>query len=116
MVFYWWLHQVEIQYQLQAPLKDWHLKINVFVIQRSRPCKYGVDLAKQITSLHNILERCGSVRISFSRQTPEKANHLQKLRSTTHVATLFATLLLFHACCSPSHLPPDITPCASHAN
>ncbi|RAL43188.1 hypothetical protein DM860_009970 [Cuscuta australis] len=61
---------------------------NVFVIQfaplpkpllvvniggPSRYCKYGVDLAKQLTtSLHNILERCGSVRISFSRRTPEK--------------------------------------------
>ncbi|KAK3023644.1 hypothetical protein RJ639_044763 [Escallonia herrerae] len=36
-------------------------------------CRYGADLAKQLTgSLHNVLGSCGSVRISFSRRTPEK--------------------------------------------
>ncbi|TVU29846.1 hypothetical protein EJB05_21434 [Eragrostis curvula] len=36
-------------------------------------CKYGVDLARQlITSLYNVLDSCGSVRISFTRRTPQK--------------------------------------------
>ncbi|KAK6926548.1 Mitochondrial fission protein ELM1-like [Dillenia turbinata] len=39
----------------------------------TRHCRYGVDLAKQLTdALHNILGSCGSVRISFSRRTPNK--------------------------------------------
>lgn len=38
-------------------------------------CKYGTDLAKQlVASLHNVLVSCGSVRISFSRRTPEKVH------------------------------------------
>ncbi|XP_044487016.1 mitochondrial fission protein ELM1-like isoform X2 [Mangifera indica] len=36
-------------------------------------CLYGADLAKQLTSmLQDVLWSCGSVRISFSRRTPEK--------------------------------------------
>lgn len=39
-------------------------------------CRYSTDLAKQlILSLHNVLTSCGSVRISFSRRTPEKVTH-----------------------------------------
>lgn len=38
-------------------------------------CRYSTDLAKQLTaSLHNVLTSCGSVRISFSRRTPEKVS------------------------------------------
>ncbi|CAN1772276.1 Probable UDP-N-acetylglucosamine--peptide N-acetylglucosaminyltransferase SPINDLY [Linum perenne] len=36
-------------------------------------CRYGADLAMQLTDmLQNVLWSCGSVRISFSRRTPEK--------------------------------------------
>ena len=36
-------------------------------------CRYGADLAKQLTVLlQNVLWSCGSLRISFSRRTPEK--------------------------------------------
>uniref|UniRef100_A0ACD5ZCY3 Uncharacterized protein n=1 Tax=Avena sativa TaxID=4498 RepID=A0ACD5ZCY3_AVESA len=43
----------------------------------TRNCKYGVDLARQlITSLDNVLDSCGSVRISFSRRTPQKVSDI----------------------------------------
>ena len=36
-------------------------------------CSYGADLAKELAAmLQNVLWSCGSVRISFSRRTPEK--------------------------------------------
>ncbi|KAJ6756087.1 MITOCHONDRIAL FISSION PROTEIN ELM1 [Salix purpurea] len=39
----------------------------------TRNCQYGEDLAKQLTEmLRNVLWSCGSLRISFSRRTPEK--------------------------------------------
>ncbi|KAF5204503.1 Mitochondrial fission protein elm1 [Thalictrum thalictroides] len=39
----------------------------------TRHCRYGADLAKQLTvSLQNVLASCGSLRISFSRRTPHK--------------------------------------------
>ncbi|XP_077230785.1 mitochondrial fission protein ELM1-like [Tasmannia lanceolata] len=40
-------------------------------------CRYGVDLAKQLAdSLQNVLASCGSVRISFSRRTPQKVSDI----------------------------------------
>ncbi|KAJ0655940.1 putative mitochondrial fission protein ELM1 [Helianthus annuus] len=43
-------------------------------------CKYGTDLSKQLTNyLRGVLDSCGSVRISFSRRTPDKvANFVRK--------------------------------------
>ncbi|KAF8693344.1 hypothetical protein HU200_038733 [Digitaria exilis] len=39
----------------------------------TKKCIYGVDLATElITSLYNVLGSCASVRISFSRKTPQK--------------------------------------------
>lgn len=36
-------------------------------------CRYGVDLAKQLTTnLLSVLPSCGSIRICFSNRTPEK--------------------------------------------
>lgn len=36
-------------------------------------CFYSVDLARQLAySLENVIATCGSVRISFSRRTPQK--------------------------------------------
>lgn len=40
-------------------------------------CRYGTDLAKQLaSSLHNVLPSCGSVRISFSRRTPQRVTDI----------------------------------------
>ncbi|CAN1772278.1 Mitochondrial fission protein ELM1 [Linum perenne] len=40
-------------------------------------CRYGADLAMQLTDmLQNVLWSCGSVRISFSRRTPEKVSQV----------------------------------------
>lgn len=43
----------------------------------TRNCQYGEDLAKQLTvMLRNVLWSCGSLRISFSRRTPEKVSKI----------------------------------------
>ncbi|KAL5976170.1 hypothetical protein ACLOJK_020500 [Asimina triloba] len=40
-------------------------------------CHYGADLARQLViSLDNVLASCGSVRISFSRRTPQKVSNV----------------------------------------
>ncbi|KAF8693320.1 hypothetical protein HU200_038709 [Digitaria exilis] len=58
-----------------APLPKPLLVVNIG--GPTRNCKYGVDLAKQlVTSLYNVLDSCGSVRISFSRRTPWKVANI----------------------------------------
>jgi len=58
-----------------APLPKPLLVVNIG--GPTRNCKYGVDLAKQlISSLYNVLDSCGSVRISFSRRTPWKVTDI----------------------------------------
>uniref|UniRef100_A0A2C9V837 Mitochondrial fission protein ELM1 n=1 Tax=Manihot esculenta TaxID=3983 RepID=A0A2C9V837_MANES len=49
-------------------------------------CEYGTDLAEQLTDmLRKVLWSCGSVRISFSRRTPQKvSNVLVKEFSNNH--------------------------------
>ncbi|XP_057956556.1 mitochondrial fission protein ELM1 [Malania oleifera] len=43
----------------------------------TKHCRYGVDLGKQLTdALYNVLPSCGSIRISFSRRTPEKISNI----------------------------------------
>lgn len=43
----------------------------------TRHCRYGADLAIQLAgSLQNVLPSCGSVRISFSRRTPQKVSDI----------------------------------------
>ncbi|KAF6165838.1 hypothetical protein GIB67_012735 [Kingdonia uniflora] len=43
----------------------------------TRHCRYGADLAKQLTnSLQSVLATCGSMRISFSRRTPQKMSSI----------------------------------------
>ncbi|KAG9459026.1 hypothetical protein H6P81_003534 [Aristolochia fimbriata] len=43
----------------------------------TRHCRYGADLAKQLAvSLHSVLASCGSLRISFSRRTPNKVTNI----------------------------------------
>ncbi|KAG2558529.1 mitochondrial fission protein ELM1-like [Panicum virgatum] len=54
-----------------APLTKPLLIVNVG--GPTKKCTYGADLATQlVTSLYNVLDSCGSVRISFSRKTPQK--------------------------------------------
>lgn len=78
------LHQVDSG-ALRTAASAWHdefapLPKPLLVVNLGGPtsrCRYGVDLAKQLTvSLHNVLVSCGSVRISFSRRTPEKISNL----------------------------------------
>ncbi|CAL5357199.1 unnamed protein product [Camellia sinensis] len=58
-----------------APLPKPLLVVNIG--GPTRRCRYGVDLAKQlIASLDNVLLSCGTVRISFSRRTPEKVSNI----------------------------------------
>ncbi|XVE75926.1 hypothetical protein DITRI_Ditri12bG0130800 [Diplodiscus trichospermus] len=58
-----------------APLPKPLLVVNIGGPTSS--CQYGVDLAKQLTAmLQNVLWSCGSVRISFSRRTPEKVSEI----------------------------------------
>ncbi|KAL7198371.1 hypothetical protein ACSBR2_020801 [Camellia fascicularis] len=58
-----------------APLQKPLLVVNIG--GPTRRCPYGVDLAKQlIASLDNVLLSCGTVRISFSRRTPEKVSSI----------------------------------------
>ncbi|MCD7467488.1 serine/threonine protein kinase [Datura stramonium] len=74
------LHQVDFA-ALRTAAITWHeefapLPKPLLVVNIGGPtryCRYGADLVKQLTaSLHNVLASCGSVRISFSRRTPEK--------------------------------------------
>ncbi|XP_051142826.1 mitochondrial fission protein ELM1 [Andrographis paniculata] len=66
-----------------APLPKPLLVVNIG--GPTRYCRYGADLAKQlITSLHNVLTSCGSVRISFSRRTPEKVSKVIIKELGTH--------------------------------
>lgn len=76
------LHQVDFS-ALRSAAVTWHdefapLPKPLLVVNIGGPtrfCKYGTDLAKQlVASLHNVLVSCGSVRISFSRRTPEKVS------------------------------------------
>ncbi|KAA8544282.1 hypothetical protein F0562_022294 [Nyssa sinensis] len=74
------LHQIDSA-ALRSAAGAWHdefapLPKPLLVVNIGGPtshCRYGAELAKQLTaSLHNILMSCGSIRISFSRRTPEK--------------------------------------------
>ncbi|KAJ4965254.1 hypothetical protein NE237_017103 [Protea cynaroides] len=48
-------------------------------------CRYGADLAKQLTSsLQNVLTSCGSLRISFSRRTPQKVANILIKEFSSH--------------------------------
>ncbi|XP_052184586.1 mitochondrial fission protein ELM1 [Diospyros lotus] len=78
------LHQVDSA-ALRSAAITWHDEFAPFpkpllVVNVGGPtcrCRYGVDLAKQLTaSLQNVLASCGSVRISFSRRTPDKVSNI----------------------------------------
>ncbi|GAY33043.1 hypothetical protein CUMW_005330 [Citrus unshiu] len=74
------LHQADSA-ALRSAASVWHDELAVlpkplFVVNVGGPtsnCTYGVDLAKQLTAmLQGVIWSCGSVRVSFSRRTPEK--------------------------------------------
>ncbi|GFZ20221.1 fission ELM1-like protein [Actinidia rufa] len=78
------LHQVDSA-ALRTAASAWHdefapLPKPLLVVNIGGPtshCRYGVDLAKQLAaSLHNVLVSCGSIRISFSRRTPDKISNI----------------------------------------
>ncbi|KAG9153586.1 hypothetical protein Leryth_008511 [Lithospermum erythrorhizon] len=80
------LHQLDST-ALRSAAITWHdefapLPKPILVVSIGGPtryCRYGTDLARQLTtSLHSVLESCGSVRISFSRRTPEKVRNVIK--------------------------------------
>ncbi|KAH9738093.1 mitochondrial fission protein ELM1 [Citrus sinensis] len=74
------LHQADSA-ALRSAASVWHDELAVlpkplFVVNVGGPtsnCTYGVDLAKQLTAmLQGVIWSCGSIRVSFSRRTPEK--------------------------------------------
>ncbi|CAM8952549.1 unnamed protein product [Rhodiola kirilowii] len=76
---------------LQIAAASWHAKLAhlkkpLLVVNIGGPachCKYGENIAKQIADyLQNVLWSCGSVRISFSRRTPQNVSNIieRKLR------------------------------------
>ncbi|KAL6652859.1 hypothetical protein ACP70R_011784 [Stipagrostis hirtigluma subsp. patula] len=86
------LHQADAV-ALRFAATDWHAELAplpkplvvVNIGGPTRNCKYDVGLAKQlINSLHNVLKTCGSVRISFSRRTPQKVSDLILKEFSTH--------------------------------
>ncbi|TVU14621.1 hypothetical protein EJB05_38097, partial [Eragrostis curvula] len=86
------LHQADSA-ALRVAATDWHAELaslpNPLVVVNiggpTRNCKYDLDLVKKlISSLHNVLKTCGSVRISFSRRTPRKMSDLILKEFSTH--------------------------------
>ncbi|KAL3532123.1 hypothetical protein ACH5RR_005644 [Cinchona calisaya] len=78
------LHQADST-ALQTAASFWHhefaaLPKPLLVVNIGGPtshCRYGVDLAKQLTaSLLQVLSTCGSLRISFSRRTPKQVSDI----------------------------------------
>ncbi|XP_076905444.1 mitochondrial fission protein ELM1-like isoform X3 [Bidens hawaiensis] len=78
------LHQVDSD-ALQCAASAWHDELAslckpLLVVNIGGPirhCKYGADLARQLTaSLMNVLPTCGSIRISFSRRTPKQVSDI----------------------------------------
>ncbi|KAF5727541.1 mitochondrial fission protein ELM1 [Tripterygium wilfordii] len=78
------LHQIDFA-ALRNAASAWHdvfasLPKPLLVVNIGGPtscCRYSVDLAKQLTAhLHNVLESCGSVRVSFSDRTPKKVSDI----------------------------------------
>ncbi|RZC78314.1 hypothetical protein C5167_002503 [Papaver somniferum] len=78
------LHQADFG-ALRAAAAAWHdvlapLPKPLLVVNFGGPtghCRYGADLAKQLIGyLQNVLASCGSLRISFSRRTPQKVSSM----------------------------------------
>ncbi|XP_008784047.1 mitochondrial fission protein ELM1 [Phoenix dactylifera] len=78
------LHQVD-SVSLRIAATAWHdelapLPKPLLVVNIGGPtrhCRYGPDVAEQlVSSLYNVLASCGSVRVSFSRRTPQKVSDI----------------------------------------
>ncbi|XP_062172654.1 mitochondrial fission protein ELM1 [Alnus glutinosa] len=78
------LHQIDSA-ALRSAASAWHdefapLPKPLLVVNIGGPtrhCRYGADLAKQLTTcLLSVFVSCGSVRISFSDGTPEKVSYV----------------------------------------
>ncbi|KAL5808719.1 hypothetical protein ACOSQ3_029410 [Xanthoceras sorbifolium] len=78
------LHQADTA-ALRTAASAWHDELAVLpkpllVVNVGGPtsnCPYGLDLAMQLTKmLRSVLWSCGSIRISFSRRTPEKVANI----------------------------------------
>ncbi|KAJ9188650.1 hypothetical protein P3X46_000025 [Hevea brasiliensis] len=78
------LHQIDFA-ALRVAASTWHdefapLPKPLLVVNIGGPtrcCRYGTDLAKQLTAnLLSVLASCGSVRISFSNRTSEKVSNI----------------------------------------
>ncbi|CAN1251985.1 Mitochondrial fission protein ELM1, partial [Linum perenne] len=76
------LHQIDFS-TLRSAASAWHdelapLPKPLLVVNVGGParyCRYGGDLAKQLSDfLLSVLATCGSVRISFSEKTPQKVS------------------------------------------
>ncbi|KAB1222486.1 Mitochondrial fission protein ELM1 [Morella rubra] len=86
------LHQADSA-ALRNAASAWHDKLAqlpkpLLVVNVGGPtsnCSYGADLAKHLVAmLQNVLWSCGSVRISFSRRTPEKVSNIIVCTFTTN--------------------------------
>ncbi|XP_044483395.1 mitochondrial fission protein ELM1 [Mangifera indica] len=78
------LHHIDFA-ALRSAASAWHdefapLPKPLVVVNIGGPtghCRYGSDLAKQLTSsLLSVFVSCGSIRISFSNRTPEKVSKI----------------------------------------
>ncbi|XP_043712740.1 mitochondrial fission protein ELM1-like [Telopea speciosissima] len=86
------LHQADFA-ALRSAATTWHdelapLPKPLLVVNVGGPmshCRYGVDLARQLTSsIQNVLASCGSLRISFSRRTPQKVANILIKELSSH--------------------------------
>ncbi|GLT40680.1 hypothetical protein SLA2020_147940 [Shorea laevis] len=86
------LHQADSA-AIRSAASAWHDELSplpkpLLVVNIGGPtssCRYGADLAKELMAmLHNVLWSCGSIRISFSRRTPEKVSKILLEEFKTH--------------------------------
>ncbi|CAN6586800.1 unnamed protein product [Malus baccata var. baccata] len=86
------LHQADFA-ALKSAASAWHAEFTplpkpllvVNIGGPSRNCSYDADLAKHLVAmLQNVLWSCGSVRISFSRRTPEQVSRVLRKEFSTN--------------------------------
>ncbi|KAM1184486.1 hypothetical protein ACFX15_013418 [Malus domestica] len=86
------LHQADFA-ALKSAASVWHAELTplpkpllvVNIGGPSRNCSYDADLAKHLAAmLQNVLWSCGSVRISFSRRTPEQVSRVLRKEFSTN--------------------------------
>ncbi|CAN6719624.1 unnamed protein product [Malus baccata var. baccata] len=86
------LHQADFA-ALKSAASVWHAELTplpkpllvVNIGGPSRNCSYDADLVKHLVAmLQNVLWSCGSVRISFSRRTPEQVSRVLRKEFSTN--------------------------------